>query len=245
MQIRMLALLLTAVISISAVAATDVEPEKSPANEVESEDPMNVTAQLFGQIFEASGETLFCGCSYNDWELANDEIAPCYYYLPDKRDTKISWHRVVEVNQFAKTRQCWGQGGIKNCIRNDKAVRYYMSDPLTYLPAEPQIARLTERFRGYKSGFPGSDDFGVYCNSKTDGTTRRIIPRIKARGDLARVILYIAERYKLETDIPRQELLEWNNIDPVSAAECARSEKSRQIIGYGNPFIDSGCHKYR
>ena len=85
-------------------------------------------------------------------------------------------------------------------------------------------------------------------------------PRDAVKGDIARIILYMAVRYEGEDGEPDLELtndityskdnytapffgklstlLEWNTQDPVDAAELARNEKVYEIQGNRNPFIN-------
>ncbi|WP_421917807.1 endonuclease [Marinifilum sp.] len=85
-------------------------------------------------------------------------------------------------------------------------------------------------------------------------------PRDAVKGDIARMIFYMAVRYEGENGRPDLELtddlsystisnkdplfgklstlMDWNNQDPVDAAEKARNEKVYTIQGNRNPFID-------
>jgi|GEM_PF-1145075 len=94
------------------------------------------------------------------------------------------------------------------------------------------------------------------CNYDSDSWE----PRDVVKGDIARMILYMAVRYEGENGEPDLEmtndmsyskdnytepyfgklatLKEWNTQDPVDAAELARNEKVYTIQGNRNPFID-------
>jgi len=85
-------------------------------------------------------------------------------------------------------------------------------------------------------------------------------PRDAVKGDIARMILYMAVRYEGDDNEPDLELtndmsystgnytapyfgklstlIEWNTQDPVDDAEKARNEKVYTIQGNRNPFID-------
>ncbi|PCH68897.1 MAG: hypothetical protein COC06_08670 [Bacteroidales bacterium] len=83
-------------------------------------------------------------------------------------------------------------------------------------------------------------------------------PRDAVKGDIARMILYMAVRYEGEGNEPdleltsdmslhdsslpfhgkKETLLQWHQQDPVDDAEKARNEKIYTIQGNRNPFID-------
>ncbi|NOU61681.1 endonuclease [Marinifilum caeruleilacunae] len=83
-------------------------------------------------------------------------------------------------------------------------------------------------------------------------------PRDEVKGDIARIIFYMAVRYKGENGEPNlsvtddmadyrsgkpvhgklSSLIEWNTQDPVDDAERARNEKIYEIQGNRNPFVD-------
>jgi endonuclease I/methionine-rich copper-binding protein CopC len=94
------------------------------------------------------------------------------------------------------------------------------------------------------------------CSSDDDSWE----PRDAVKGDIARMILYMAVRYEGEGNNPDLEmtndmtyskenytapffgklstLLEWNSLDPVDDLELSRNNKVHEIQGNRNPFID-------
>lgn len=70
-------------------------------------------------------------------------------------------------------------------------------------------------------------------------------PADEVKGDVARIIFYLMTRYP-ESDsysftsvaYSKELLLEWNQIDPVDAFEARRNERTAEIQGNRNPFID-------
>jgi len=70
-------------------------------------------------------------------------------------------------------------------------------------------------------------------------------PLDNVKGDIARIIFYLMVRYE-EADSytfttiaqSKEMLLKWNEMDPVDAFEQYRNEKTYEIQGNRNPFID-------
>jgi len=74
-------------------------------------------------------------------------------------------------------------------------------------------------------------------------------PDPEVRGDIARILFYLLVRYP-ESDSynitcvaeSMEMLLEWNESDPVDAWELQRNERTYEIQGNRNPFID--CEEF-
>ncbi len=65
-------------------------------------------------------------------------------------------------------------------------------------------------------------------------------PRPAVRGDIARAMFYMSNRYNL-TLFKRQKalLLRWHRQDPPSAEERRRNNIIQKLQGRRNPFIDN------
>ena len=70
-------------------------------------------------------------------------------------------------------------------------------------------------------------------------------PKDEVKGDVARIILYLLVRYSESDSYPITNviqsydmLLRWNKSDPVDDFEIYRNQKSYEIQGNRNPFID-------
>ena len=82
--------------------------------------------------------------------------------------------------------------------------------------------------------------FGKNCDFEVDERRRIAEPRDDVRGDIARAMFYMAERYRaqgLELFKRQAELLaEWHIQDPVDASERRRNQAIEQIQGNRNPL---------
>jgi endonuclease I len=122
-------------------------------------------------------------------------------------------------------------------------------------------ARNNRNFGWGDSFYTDVDANGVYngaTESKTHTTEWIWEPRDSKKGDVARMIFYMATRYEGENSEPDLELtdelltntdksplqaqqsvlLKWNILDPVSEEEQARNEVIYSFQGNRNPFID-------
>ena len=71
-------------------------------------------------------------------------------------------------------------------------------------------------------------------------------PRDEVKGDVARIIFYLFTRYPQSdnhefTDVAEslEVLLDWHNQDPVDEWEMRRNERTYEIQGNRNPYIDN------
>ncbi len=63
-----------------------------------------------------------------------------------------------------------------------------------------------------------------------------------ARGNIARVYLYMNERYRLKLSNDELEKLEtWNEEDKVDAKECKIYQTIYKIQGHENSWLKSSC----
>ena len=69
-------------------------------------------------------------------------------------------------------------------------------------------------------------------------TGRRVQPREASRGEIARAMLNMADRYDLKLFRRQRELLmKWHREDPATEAERERNNRIRQLQGNNNRYI--------
>ena len=92
------------------------------------------------------------------------------------------------------------------------------------------------------SELPGSSSAFGSCPAKIDGN--RFEPPARAKGEVARAGLYMADAYAPRYRISNQQrnLFEaWNRMFPVTAWECSRAKRIENIQGNENRFVKSPC----
>ena len=170
---------------------------------------------------------------YTRTAFTNEE----YVYDPEtcmrklflKKDHKkyIDFVRIVPEKLVARSRQCFTEKictnssgkpykGLRCCRRIDKQYQDYDRDIFNVIP----IVKGTK----YLS----------------------ITPPLHARGNMARVYLYMNAQYGLNLSYEKQmRYLQWHNEDKVDEKECAIHDKIKMIQGRSNPWIQSSCEILR
>ena len=79
--------------------------------------------------------------------------------------------------------------------------------------------------------------FGA-CNFEVDSGIRRVEPPENIQGDIARVMLYMADTYGFTLSRQDQQLFTaWSRQDPPDAWEIERARRIKAIQGQGNRFV--------
>ena len=76
------------------------------------------------------------------------------------------------------------------------------------------------------------------CDLEIDHRARAVEPRPASRGNIARAMLYMEERYDLKLyERQRRQLLEWHRTDPVDEHELWRNRRIADVQGETNHWI--------
>lgn len=128
-------------------------------------------------------------------------------------------------------------GERDTCRRKNSKFNEIESDMHNLYPARKDLnrARGSYPFRelsGERHVEPG-------CDLEIDHRRRAVEPRPAARGNIARAMLYMADRYDLEIYRRQREmLLRWHRADPVDDEERRRNRVIAGIQGRSNGWID-------
>jgi deoxyribonuclease-1 len=78
------------------------------------------------------------------------------------------------------------------------------------------------------------------CDFEVDTKRRRVEPRRKVRGDIARAMFYMYDTYDLTLYSRQARMLKkWHHEDPPDDAERWRNNRIEQLQGRRNRFIDN------
>lgn len=167
-------------------------------------------------LYPDGGEGLYCGRSFKPF------------------DRRYNIEHVFPMSWVGKTLGC---GDRKACRANSERFNRIESDMHNLFPARKDLNKRR-----------GSLGFGIVsgerwvepgCDLEIDTRARRVEPRPAVRGDIARAMLYMAERYDLKLYRKQREVLQrWEREDPPNAAEKARNERIRKVQGWGNPWVE-------
>lgn len=149
-------------------------------------------------------------------------------YVPRKnanRAERIEWEHVVPAAHLGSQRQCWQEGGRKNCSGKDPLFDMMEGDLNNLVPAVGEV-----------NGDRGDMSYGAWtknpepvygqCTSLPDFKNKRFQPREEVRGRAARISLYMHTRYGLNMSNQDKKLwCAWAKTYPVDGWEKVRNER--------------------
>nr|WP_276197976.1 endonuclease [Ferrimonas senticii] len=190
-------------------------------------------------------QSFYCGCEFS---ARGKKLVPdldgCGYELRKEtqreRAERIEWEHVVPAYDFGRQMQCWQDGGRKNCGK-DRNFRRMEADMHNLYPAIGEVNGDRSNF-GLTDWNGKSVNYGS-CEMVVDFKKRQAQPPVRARGQVARAYLYMADRYNLRLSRSQQKLYAgWNRMYPADANECRRHQLVSKKQGWENPFIAEQCN---
>lgn len=187
------------------------------------------------KLYAGHEQTFYCGCAYQGNRV---DLASCGY-RPRKnanRAGRIEWEHVVPAWTIGHQRQCWQNGGRKNCSRNDPVFKAAEADLHNLVPS---IGEVNGDRSNYALGMLGDKptQYGS-CPMVVNFKQKTAMPPVEARGPAARIYLYMADRYRLRLSKQDRRIYEaWNRQHPVSAWEQWRNQQTACAMGWGNPYV--------
>ena len=134
-----------------------------------------------------------------------------------------------------------GCGTRNACRRNNQTFNYIEADLHNLFPSRTDVNkdRSSYRFGEIKGE---TRRYGEHCDFEASQGSRTAEPAPKVRGDVARAMFYMADRYRAEgLEIFAKQaklLLRWHRNDPPSATEKRRNDVIEKIQGNRNIFVD-------
>ncbi len=185
--------------------------------------------------------TLYCGC---DWEWTGKsggqiDLVSCGYQVrkQQNRAMRIEWEHIVPAWVFGHQRQCWQNGGRKNCVSTDPIFRQMEADMHNLAPSIGEVNGDRSNLSYGQLSADAEYQYGQ-CRSRVDFKERVFEPRDEVKGQVARVYFYMHDRYNLSMSRQQQQLLMvWDKQYPPSEWEKQRDERIANIMGHHNPFV--------
>lgn len=179
---------------------------------------------------------LYCNCTYGrdrvmDWSVCG--------YRPRanaERGKRLEWEHVVPASFFGQGLACWKDGGRKNCTRTDRGFNDFEGDLHNLRPSVGEL-------NADRSNLPYGDvaikkqRYGS-CQFYVDGGL--VEPPDSAKGHVARVWLYMAQKYKFT--IPPSiaaTIQSWHERFPVTDHEREINRRIKAVQGDTNPWIEN------
>ncbi len=203
--------------------------------------------------------THYCSCPYRPASPEEKKLRPgnlwiesavCGYQAkdpvtkkgkPNARAMRVEWEHVVPADWIATGFKC--QEKTRKECRSISGYKEAEGDLFNLVPAIGELnghrnARLFSEIEGEEREY-GSCDFEV----DTTGTGPSHLrggaePMPIIRGDVARVWLYMIDRYNLKLPEDYQMLMKkWSRADPIDEAERLRHAIISKTMGWKNPFV--------
>jgi deoxyribonuclease-1 len=168
-------------------------------------------------LYPDGGQGLYCG----------DEFRP--------RDRSYNIEHVYPMSWVTRALRC---GDRQACRRSSARFNQIEADMHNMYPARKDLNKQRGAYpfreiRGERTVEPG-------CDLEIDHRARVVEPRPAVRGDIARAMLYMADRYGELKLYERQHrlLMDWHLEDPPDETERARNRRIAQLQGHPNPWIE-------
>ena len=212
--------------------------------------------KLLAGIHEEIGhlETLYCGCPYVRKGRAGGDIDREACGLEarknEKRSDRVEWEHVVPASWLGEGRACWTAGdalcvkkdgkafkGRKCCLKPgvDPDFVAAHNDPHNLFPSGGEVNgdRLNHPYGTVK------DEPRAYgsCDFEVGGRPKVAEPTDSVRGELARAMLYMADRYGVDVRMARRELMAWHGNNSPQQWELERARRIETETGLHNPYV--------
>ena len=205
------------------------------------------------QVYHDHRETLYCDATFDaqkNVSLPEGFVSPSH----QKRATRVEWEHAVPAENFGRAFVEWREGAAE-CINRDGKpfkgrrcaekvnveFRHMQADMYNLFPAIGAVnaVRSNKQYSELASTPP---TFGA-CEAKVDGN--RFEPPARAKGQVARAALYMADSYPQYRLSRQQEQLfsAWNRMYPVDQWECTRAKRIERLQGNENRFVKTPCQQ--
>ena len=196
------------------------------------------------QINEGAPGTFYCGCKIH-WQGKKGvpDLASCGYQVRKNanRASRIEWEHVVPAWSFGHQRQCWQNGGRKNCAK-DEGYRRMETDLHNLQPSIGEVNGDRGNFM-YSQWNGGESQYGQ-CAMKVDFKNKLAEPPVRVRGAIARTWFYMRDQYQLQMSKQQTQLMTaWNKQYPATQWECERDRRIARVQGNHNPYVQQACQR--
>lgn len=226
-------------LTIAALLALPMLANSAPANFEQAKVAVKKYV-MFDQNKNGALGSLYCGCDW-DWVGKSGgrvDQGSCGYKVRaiPNRAARTEYEHIVPASWLGQQRQCWQNGGRKNCNQTDPIFNQMEANThnLDIAVGEVNADRSAYRF----GMLPSAPLLHGQCDSRVDFKQRVFEPRDEAKGLVSRVMFYMHDRYDLSMSKQQQALyMRWSNQFPPSDWERERDRRNAKIMGHSNPFV--------
>lgn len=183
---------------------------------------------LWRSVYPNGGNTLYCGEPFDNEHRKGYNVEHVF---------PMSW--ATNGLNCGKRKQCRARSKVFNRIE---------ADLHNLFPSRIDVnqARSSFRFGDIKGE---ARAYGNHCDFEVDERNQIAEPAPEKRGEVARAMFYMADRYKAEGLVlfKKQALLleKWHRTDPPSKEEQRRNTVIEKLQGNRNLFIDAPDEVHR
>jgi deoxyribonuclease I len=172
---------------------------------------------FWGKVYPDGGETLYCG---NRFGADRGREINIEHILP------MSW--AMRKLGCRDRRLCRKKSPLFNQIESDMHNLYPALKKINHARSSYAYAEIDGERRRFAE-----------CDFEIDRRKHRVEPRPASRGNIARAMFYMHDRYGINIYKRQGELLkQWHQEDPPDEQERRRNNVIEQIQGSRNKFID-------
>lgn len=199
--------------------------------------------------------TIYCGCPYFRTTASGGQVdreaCGVKTRINENRSKRIEWEHVVPASWFGQTRACWilkelaypeecyGLSGRKCCEKVNQEFELAYNDPNNLFPSVGEInADRSNHPYGLISG--EQREYGE-CDAEiielNDGSKIFEPAEGKVRGTVARAMLYMAQVYGVNVELPMSKIWSWHKNNPPENWEIERAKLIAEKTGLYNEWI--------
>lgn len=172
---------------------------------------------LWTEVYGEGGETLYCGVEFGS-----------------RHPRSLNVEHVFPMKWVMNELRC---GDRDRCRRTSDRFNRIEADLHNLWPSRLDVNKARRSYPFAELGGEPRPFSG--CDFEVDKDKRLVEPRPASRGEIARSMFYMSERYELRLHQRQAALLKrWHFDDPVSDEERRRNDVIEKLQGNRNPFID-------
>ena len=198
-------------------------------------------------VFDDNGirKTFYCGCNFS--KNRQLDFDSCRIDVTNRRNTRVEWDHIVPISWIGTGRKCWSEnmcesekgpkfGGRKCCTLVDPYFNQAQNDLHNIWPSAGGINMIKSNF---EANYVGESGLDVGCGFLVEKKAFRFEPPNEVKGDVARVVLYMADTYQVPLSFHQKNLLlKWSREDHVNDWEIKRNSLIYDLQGNSNPYIE-------
>lgn len=204
---------------------------------------------LSKKIYGNKAKTFYCGCQYQRKSIVRKS---CKIFTKKfkKRGKRLEWEHVVPAHAFGQSFKEWrnskklcpGKKSPRKCA--GKLNRLYKEMEGNIHNLVPAVGAINALRSNYSFSELDEGSSELLCASGFYKKKNKVMPGKSQKGDIARIYLYMDQKYPGRGVISRKnkKLFDaWDKVDPVSKEECQLSKIKGEVFGERNMLVESRC----